>query len=121
MKALYTLLIIIFLTKYSKESNCTSVIDPKNYTDCTKAYSKESELKCCYVNYTGLDNQTQPQPYEEVFCLEMNATQYENIIEYFKGEVGKRQNMSYVIQNATIECGAQYIIISMLSLILLFL
>ena len=76
-------------------------------------------MKCCYVNYTGSDNQT--QPYEEVFCLEMNATQYENIIEYFKGEVGKRQNMSYVIQSATIECGAQYIIISMLSLILLFL
>lgn len=101
------------------EENVVAKIGNKYYTDCTKAYSKESELKCCYVNYTGSDNQT--QPYEEVFCLEMNATQYENIIEYFKGEVGKRQNMSYVIQSATIECGAQYIIISMLSLILLFL
>ena len=119
MKALYSLLIIIFLTKYSKESNCTSVTDPLNYTYCTKAFSEESELKCCFVNFTGLDNKS--LPFKNVSCVEMNEEQYKNIIPIFKKDVEKIQNMNYTIEYANIECGAQYIIISILSLILLFL
>ena len=111
MKALYPLLIILFLTKYTNE--VCDAIKPVNRTDCIKAKKEENETKCCYVNFDFED----PSEENETYCKGFNQTGYEYMDVYFNEEIAARNNTT-LIHYADIDCGGgKYLFISMLSLL----
>ena len=114
MKALYQLLIILFLTKYSNEV-CDS-IEPINKTDCIKAKKEKDEAKCCYVYFNYYINSTE---YNETYCKGFNQTGYEYMDVYFKDEVESRNDTANeTVIYAEIDCGGgKNLFISMLSLL----
>ena len=113
MKALYPLLIILFLTKYTNE--VCDLIKPVNRTDCIKAKKEENETKCCYVNFDFED----PSEENETYCKGFNQTGYEYMRDTFHDEVQSR-NSTEMIHYAEIDCGGgKNLFISMLSLLLL--
>ena len=116
MKVLFYILIFVFLSQYSKETACTSKTDPSAVKDCTEIELEEDEEKCCYFHWS-INSTTSKK--EENYCMGLTAEQYEDIKTIIKNEVEKKEKDSTV--QSYIDCGTNYLIISILSLILLFL
>ena len=113
MKALYPLLIILFLTKYTNE--VCDLIPATNRTACIKAKKEENETKCCFVNFS-YDNSSIEN---DTYCKGFNQTGYEYMRDTFHKEVESR-NSTEIIHYAEIDCGGgKNLFISMLSLLLL--
>ena len=117
MKTLFSLLIIFFLFQYSKETACTSKLNPSAAKDCIEIELEGDEEKCCLFSYSTSDK-VDTQPINS--CIGLTEEQYEDINNYFKGKV-EETNKTVNILKANIDCGSNYLIISILSLILLFL
>ena len=118
--ALYSLLFILFLKKYSSEL-CGSIHEPQNSSQCINAEKGENETKCCYVfiDYdnstysTGDNNKTD----NVTFCKAYNKTGYEEMRYTFRDEI-KELNESQEIKYAIIDCGGgKNIFVSVLSLL----
>ncbi len=120
MKALFSLLIIIFLFQYSKETACNSKSNPSVVKDCIEIELEEEENKCCLFSYSINDTISIK---EEKLCIGLTEEQYEDIKNVFKTEVEKRENKEkgITVQHADIDCGTNYLIVSILSLIILLL
>ena len=117
MKASFSLLIIIILSQYSKETACTSKTDPLAAKDCIEIELEEDEEKCCLLSYT-VKKENNAKNVTKGNCIGLTAEQYEDINNFFKGKV---EELGENILTANIDCGTNYLIISILSLFLLFL
>ena len=115
MKSLYSLLIIFLLYKYTNETACTSKI-PSEVKDCTEIELEEEEKKCCFVNYTGIQDII--LPYNEVKCIGLTGEQYEEIKKFLEDQIKEKKDKGIVVEKAQLECQGNYLIISILSLIL---
>ena len=117
MKALYPLLIILFLTKYSKE--VCDTIKPTNRTDCILAKKAENETKCCYVDFKIEKNSTEDDVIDNISCRGYNQTGYENMRADFMREVETLNNTNGTkVLYAEIDCGGgKYLFVSMLYLL----
>ena len=114
MKALYLLLIILFLTKYSKEVCDTK--NPTNRTDCILAKKAENETKCCYVDFKIEKNSTEDDVIDNISCRGYNQTGYENMRAAFMKAVETLNNTNGTkVLYAEIDCGGgKYLFVSIL-------
>ena len=114
MKALFTLLLILLISQYNSES-CNSQTKPNKVEDCTERdLDVDDDYKCCKMNYL-FTNGT-----DRTYCQPLIKDEYEKIIEYLQNDV-KKKGGNEVVVNATINCSSNYVMVSILSLILLFL
>ena len=113
MKALYTFLIFLLISQYKSET-CNA---PTNTTEiCPNREINEDndEHVCCGIEYDYINGTN------ITYCLPLNQGQYENLTGYFHDEVEARGGNTTFIR-ANIFCESNYIVVSMLSLILLLL
>ena len=112
MKALYALLVLLLVSPYLCES-CEFLDDTKGLSDCnSRSLDKEDgEAYCCFIKYK----------YEGVkleSCIPVTQGQYDDI----KGFIKTLENSDEMdLDDVSVDCGSNYIIISLFSLILLFL
>ena len=113
MKALYALLIILFLSKYTKEG--CSKNNPANINECTESELSGDEYRCCFLEYNILIE------YKNC-CLPLTEEDYSNTTRYLEKYVENIQKSSTEnVTRAFIYCSSDYVVIPMLSLILLLL
>ena len=112
MKTLYALLIILLFAQIICDADdavkCKGA-KKKNADECNKISPNEGDYRCCFVKAKTDDGN-----YEG--CFSVTKAQYDDIddaIETIEKEEGADID--------TLDCGSNYIIISLLSLILLFL
>ena len=80
MKALFSLLIILFLSQKSKETACASKSNPSTVKDCIEIELEEDEEKCCLFSYSI--NDTIPIE-DKKLCIGLTEEQYEDIKNVF--------------------------------------
>ena len=112
MKALYTLLLILLISQYKSES-CDSQTAPTTVKDCKERDAGKKKHKCCKMNYL-FTNGT-----DRTYCQPLIKDEYEKIIEYLRNDVINNGGEEKV-ENANIDCSSGYVVVSILSLILLF-
>ena len=111
MKTLYALLIILLFAQICDADDAVVCggAKKKNADECNKISPDEGGYRCCFVKA-----KTDEGDYEG--CYSVTKAQYDDIddaIETIEKEEGADID--------TLDCGSNYIIISLLSLILLFL
>ena len=112
MKTLYVLLIILLFAQIICDAdNAVKCKGPwkKNADECNKISPDEGGYRCCFVKAKSDDGNFEG-------CISVTKAQYDDIddaIETIEKEEGADID--------TLDCGSNYIIISLLSLILLFL
>ena len=112
MKALYTLLLLLFISQYKSES-CDSQTAPTTVKDCKERDAGKKKHKCCKMDYKFKDGT------EKTYCQALTKKEYEGIIEYLRNDVINNGGEEKV-ENANIDCSSGYVVVSILSLILLF-
>ena len=120
MKALYSLLILLFLINYSAET--CDMVNPENRKVCINATLDKNQIKCCYVEVAYNDTDLE----KDIFCKGFNEEEFDRMRGDFINFVKERNETAYknngtYVQRAEIDCKASYIIVSMLSLILILL
>ena len=109
MKALYALLIFLFLTKFTNEL-CAKENVTKT-TDCTKTELEGDEYRCCYLEYeTFITHKS---------CVGLTEDEYSEVKDYLMKFINKTQERGTEVVRATIYCDSSYLVISILSIILL--
>ena len=115
-RALYFILIALLILHCDCQEEYCDEQDASKQKDCEKYKLKDGDYKCCFEEF-------KIGSYETKSCDAYTKEEYDKIEENVKkakdgieedGEIVKYDKIS-------IDCGAQYIIISLLSLILLFL
>ena len=116
MKALYALLLFLLLSKYNSET-CSSSTAPGKVEDCTSRESEDDKDYCCFLK---IDKEEGGKNVSSTFCKPLNEEEYQNITKVLEDEVKNNVGKGNKVQNANINCSANYLIISILSLIILF-
>ena len=118
MKALHALLIILLIS-LSKSLDCTDrTVVPNNAKDCNDRTPGEGAIKCCYVKYFyfndgKLTNTTR--------CSPIDQTNYDLAAKSLKSIKGHLTANGAVIDTFIFDCSSNYLYISLLSLMILFL
>ena len=112
MKALYALLVLLLVSPYLCES-CDFGGDTKGVSDCNgRSLDKDDgEAYCCLIKakYEGVKRDS---------CIPITQSEYDDI----KGLIKELENSDELdLDDVSVDCGSNYIIISLFSLILLFL
>ena len=109
MKTLYALLIILlFAQKFCDGEDCSGALR-NNADECNKISPKEGDYRCCFVKAKSDDGN-----YEG--CFSVTKAQYDDIDDAIEA-----YEKAWGADIDSLDCGSNYIIISLLSLILLFL
>ena len=109
MKTLYALLIILLFAQIICDADGCYGTKKKNADECNKINPAEGFYRCCFIKV-----KSEEESYEG--CYPVTKAQYDDIdnaIEEYE------KNAEADIDS--LDCGSNYIIISLLSLILLFL
>ena len=112
MKALYALLVLLLVSPYLCES-CEFLDDTKGLSDCnSRSLDKEDgEAYCCLIKYKYQGTKLES-------CIPATQDEYDDI----KGFIKTLENSDELdLDDVSVNCGSNYIIISLFSLILLFL
>ena len=117
MKVQYLILFALLLSLYNCEE-CYQ-IEPEKAANCHD--NKKDGYHCCYQTTKSKNSKTGSNG-ESFTCTLVSDDDYKKIEEYIKDQKKKyeesQKNTEYTIK---IDCGSNYIIYSLLSLILLFL
>ena len=114
MKALYIFAIIVFLWQTNCE-RCIGSSQPTKRDDCISRDLDEGYYKCCYA-VTEIENQSE----KEIHCAELNKEQYDDINKYIKDSKEEyKQRTGKTVKDASVDCNSNYVVISLMSLILL--
>jgi len=115
MKAYFFVILLGALTMYSCtecKGSATSV------SDCEKKTLSEGEYRCCFGDIkVTIMGKTQ----EIKECGPLTKEQYDNFEKYLEDGIKKIEAFGGKIDKLSIDCNSNYIIISMLALLLLFL
>ena len=119
-KALYFLIIALLVMHCDGQEEYCSGKTASKQKDCEKYKLHEDEYKCCFVDSKGKMNGI---TIEGKVCMPLSKDEYDKIDDYVKDAKKGNDEDGYKVEveKYSIDCGAQYIIISLLSLILLFL
>ena len=117
MKSFYIVLFFLLISEFNSES-CNSVKSPKKPDDCKDKDLGDKEYVCCYFEYNGKNG---TEDYKSTNCAGLKKDQFEDIKGYFEENVNKTKESGIDVTYATINCFSNYLSISILSLILLFL
>ena len=114
MKTLYSLLIIL-LVSLCKEEQCGIKSEAKDAADCHNRTKGEGE-RCCYHNEKFYLN---GDIHEEKTCNLMTKDQFEKFVSAYKSKKSYISSNGGSIDTLEWNCSANYIYISLLSLIIL--
>ena len=112
MKTLYALLIILLFAQIICQEDDVVLCDSakkKNADECNKISPNEGDYRCCFVKA-----KTDEGNFEG--CFSVTKAQYDDIDDAIEA-----YEKAWEADIDSLDCGSNYIIISLLSLILLFL
>ena len=117
MKTLYLLFVALLLFQIQcQEKYCSDDINPSSKGDCNKLAFDDSEKNimkyCCFAKGKEMGViSSEKKDFKE--CWSLTEALYDKIKDYIKG-----LEESGIYDDLSVECGANYIVISLLSLIL---
>ena len=103
-KAFFLLLIAFLISQYDGRICADITVTPTKASDCNDREKDEGTYRCCYLEASGLK-----------MCAPFNKEQYDAIAD----AIDQYKNQGY--NDISIDCGANYIMLSLISLILFFL
>lgn len=103
-KAFFLLLITFLISQYDGRICADITATPTKASDCNDREKEEGTYRCCYFEASGLK-----------MCVPFNKEQYDAIAD----AIDQYKNQGY--KDISIDCGANYIMLSLISLILFFL
>ena len=116
MKALYLILFALLLSLYTCEE-CYK-IEPEKAANCND--NKVDDGYCCYVS-SKTKHKKNGSVHEDYSCVALTKEQYNKINEMIDNGKKAAEQGDWEVSSYKIDCGSNYIIYSLLSLILLFL
>ena len=116
MKKNVFLLLAILLISHSYQSQCEDKMGPSNKKDCNSLQVNEGSYKCCYVHYKGEGDGIKG---EYKGCEEINQENYNRIKDYIKDMEKEAKNDGGKLDVKKFDCNSNYLLISIMSLILL--
>ena len=110
MKTLYVLLVLTLIAQ-CLSTKCGDAPLPTKAEDCNNRELDSGEYRCCFVEY-------EVKGFGEMkACGAVTKEQYDDIDDY----IDKNEDLlGDTVEDFSIDCGSNYIVISILSLILLF-
>ena len=110
MKTLYVLLVLTLIAQ-CLSTKCGDSTKPSKAEDCNNRELDSGEYRCCFVEY-------EVKGFGEMkACGAVTKEQYDDIDDY----IDKNEDLlGDTVEDFSIDCGSNYIVISILSLILLF-
>lgn len=103
-KAFFLLLITFLISQYDGRICSDITAAPTKASDCNDREKEAGTYRCCYFEASGLK-----------MCVPFNKEQYDAIAD----AIDQYKNQGY--KDISIDCGANYIMLSLISLILFFL
>lgn len=107
MKTLYVLLVLTLIAQ-CLSTKCVGAPQPSKAEDCNNRELDSGEYRCCLVEYEMKGTEIKA-------CYPITKEQYDDIDDYADDYEDKAG-----VEDFSIDCGSNYIVISILSLILLF-
>ena len=112
MKTLYVLLVLTLIAQ-CLSTECEDGTQPSKAEDCNNRELDSGYYRCCFMEVeTKKSGKTK-------YCGPVTKEQYDDIDDYID-EVEKAEKDTVDVEDFSIDCGSNYIVISILSLILLF-
>ena len=110
MKTLYVLLVLTLIAQ-CLSTKCGDAPKPSKAEDCNNRELDSGEYRCCFYEY-------EVKGFGEMkACGAVTKEQYDDIDDY----IDKNEDLlGDTVEDFSIDCGSNYIVISILSLILLF-
>ena len=124
MKVFAALLIVLLVSQYYCEKTCSSFVSANSYDDCKDLKLSSNGYRCCYLEYTYdyLGEKVTTKRCDDISKYYYdNIDDYEDTIEVIVDALGGDN-----VNVKTIDCGSKrtndsnYLVISLFSLILLF-
>ena len=124
MKVFAALLIVLLVSQYYCEKTCSSFVSANSYNDCKDLKLSSNGYRCCYLEYTYdyLGEKVTTKRCDDISKYYYdNLDDYEDTIEIIVDSLGGN---NVIVK--TIDCGSKstndsnYLVISLFSLILLF-
>ena len=116
-KALYLLLVALLISEYggqTTEKVCGGVANSQS--DCEKLKLGEGYYRCCFVEQEG---KVQGQSIDYKGCVPVTKEIYDKIDDYID-EQEDNAEAGVEIDEYSIDCGSNYLVVSLLIIILLF-
>lgn len=113
MKTLYVLLVLTLIAQ-CLSTKCLDPTKPSKAEDCNNRELDSGEYyRCCFIEaeMKGVESKT---------CLPLSKEEYDDIGDYIDKSEKAAKDMGVDVEDYSIDCGSNYIVISILSLILLF-
>ena len=124
MKVFAALLIVLLVSQYYCEKTCSSFVSANSYNDCKDLKLSSNGYRCCYLEYTYdyLGEKVTTKRCDDISKYYYdNLDDYEDTIEIIVDSLGGNNVIVKII-----DCGSKntndsnYLVISLFSLILLF-
>ena len=124
MKVFAALLIVLLVSQYYCEKTCSSFVSANSYDDCKDLKLSSNGYRCCYLEYTYdyLGEKVTTKRCDDISKYYYdNLDDYEDTIEIIVDSLGGNNVIVKII-----DCGSKstndsnYLVISLFSLILLF-
>ena len=124
MKVFAALLIVLLVSQYYCEKTCSSFVSANSYDDCKDLKLSSNGYRCCYLEYTY-----------DYLGEKITTKRCDDISKYYYDNIDDYKDTIEIIVDAlggdnvnvkTIDCGSKrsndsnYLVISLFSLILLF-
>ena len=124
MKVFAALLIVLLVSQYYCEKTCSSFVSANSYDDCKDLKLSSNGYRCCYLEYTY-----------DYLGEKVTTKRCDDISKYYYDNIDDYKDTIEIIVDAlggdnvnvkTIDCGSKrsndsnYLVISLFSLILLF-
>ena len=111
MKTLYVLLVLTLIAQCLSTKCLDYTQQPSKAEDCNNRELESGYYRCCFIEIEGKKSG------KIKYCGAITKEQYDDIDDYIdKAE----DNAVDTVEDFSIDCGSNYIVISILSLILLF-
>jgi len=110
MKTLYVLLVLTLIAQ-CLSTKCEDGTQPSKAEDCNNRELDSGEYRCCFIEY-------EMKGFGKIkACGAVTKEQYDDIDDYIDDSENQAGD---IVEDFSIDCGSNYIVISILSLILLF-
>lgn len=111
MKTLYVLLVLTLIAQCLSTKCVDLTQQPSKAEDCNNRELDSGEYRCCFIEIEVKGKE------KTKYCGPITKEQYDDIDDYIdKAE----DDAGDTVEDFSIDCGSNYIVISILSLILLF-
>ena len=120
-KTLFLILVILLLSKFYcqddyTESECEKKEGAKKKKDCNGLGVSKNAYKCCYVKTEG---SIKGQSLDDESCMEIDKESYDKIKEFIEKQEKDVKEAGGKLEVKKLDCSSNYLLISIMSLILL--